>query len=114
MAQALLHDPPLLVMDEPTSGLDPIQIRHFRAHVRELGQQKTLVVSTHILQEVSAIADRVLLIYQGRLVFDGTPRDIGSHDSLEALFYALTGAGTPEPAMRTRGQDSASLADGTV
>src|SRR5438552_4070048 len=69
MAQALLHDPPVLIMDEPTAGLDPLQIRHFRSHVRELGQTKTLLVSTHILPEAVAIADRLLVIHNGRLVF---------------------------------------------
>jgi ABC-2 type transport system ATP-binding protein len=90
MAQALLHDPAILILDEPTAGLDPIQIRHFRTHIRELAEKKTVLVSTHILQEVEAIADRVLVIYSGRLVFDGTPRDAGRHGSIEQLFYSLT------------------------
>ncbi len=90
MAQALLHDPAVLIMDEPTAGLDPIQIRHFRAYVRELGRLKTVLISTHILQEVEAIADRVLVIHNGRLAFDGTPGDLGDHGSLEEHFYALT------------------------
>jgi ABC-2 type transport system ATP-binding protein len=90
MAQALLHDPPLLIMDEPTAGLDPIQIRHFRTHVRELQREKTLIVSTHILQEVTAIADRVLVIHNGRLVFDGPPTELESHGSLEQRFDELT------------------------
>ena len=93
MAQALLHDPPVLIMDEPTAGLDPIQIRHFRAHVRELGRDKTIVVSTHILQEVDAIADRILVIHKGRLVFDGTASDIASRGSLEDYFHELTSEG---------------------
>jgi ABC-2 type transport system ATP-binding protein len=92
MAQALLHDPPVLIMDEPTAGLDPIQIRHFRTHVQELRQQKTLLISTHILQEVEAIADRMLVIHNGRLVFDGAPADLGEHGSLEQNFYELTRA----------------------
>jgi gliding motility-associated transport system ATP-binding protein len=90
VALALLHDPAVLIMDEPTAGLDPNQIRHFRAHVRALQQQKTLIVSTHILQEVDAIADRVLLIHGGTLVFDGTPNDLAEHGSLEEPFYRLT------------------------
>ena len=90
MAQALLHDPPVLVMDEPTAGLDPIQIRHFREHVRELRQHKTLLVSTHILQEVEAIADRVLVIHNGRLVFDGAPLEMGERGGLEQRFHELT------------------------
>jgi ABC-2 type transport system ATP-binding protein len=90
LAQALLHDPPILVMDEPTAGLDPNQIRQFRAEVRALGTSKTLLVSTHILQEVEAIADRVLLIHDGRLVFDGTPAELAENGSLEEPFYRLT------------------------
>jgi ABC-2 type transport system ATP-binding protein len=95
MAQALLHDPAVLILDEPTSGLDPIQIRYFRSHVRELGRQKTLLVSTHILQEVDAIADRVLVIHKGRLAFDGTPQELGRDKSIEERFYELTRDGAP-------------------
>ncbi len=73
MAQALLHDPDVLIMDEPTSGLDPNQIAGVRALIRELGRSKTILVSTHILQEVEPVADRVLFIHDGRIVFDGTP-----------------------------------------
>jgi ABC-2 type transport system ATP-binding protein len=93
LAQALLHDPPVLIMDEPTAGLDPIQIRQYRTHVRALQQHKTVLVSTHILQEVEAIADRVLLVHEGHLVFDGTPTELGSRGSLEQRFYDLTRAG---------------------
>jgi ABC-2 type transport system ATP-binding protein len=88
LAQALLHDPPVLVMDEPTAGLDPIQIRHFRDHVRQLGRHKTLLVSTHILQEVDAVADRVLVVHEGRLVFDGSIEEMRA-GSIEQHFYEL-------------------------
>ncbi len=91
LAQALLHDPDVLIMDEPTAGLDPNQIRDFRDHIRGLGQVKTILISTHILQEVEAVADRVLLIHEGRLVFDGTPDELRSDGSLETSFYRLTG-----------------------
>ena len=73
MAQALLHDPEVLIMDEPTSGLDPNQIRGVRQLIRDLGQSKTVLVSTHILQEVDPIADRILFIHDGKIVFDGKP-----------------------------------------
>src|SRR5438093_2883354 len=73
LAQALLHDPEVLIMDEPTAGLDPNQIRRFRKHVQQLRGRKTLLISTHILAEVAASAERVLLIHEGRLVFDGSP-----------------------------------------
>ena len=91
LAQALLHDPDVLIMDEPTAGLDPNQIREFRQDIRTLGQTRTILLSTHILQEVDLIADRVLLINEGRLVFDGPPADLRRGGSLEESFYALTG-----------------------
>ena len=92
MAQVLLHEPDVLIMDEPTAGLDPNQIREVRHTIRELGQSKTVLLSTHILQEVEAVADRVIFIARGRVVFDGTLEEMrGGHASLEGAFYALTG-----------------------
>ena len=90
LAQALLHDPEVLVMDEPTAGLDPNQIRIFRENIQELGRTKTILISTHILQEVDVVADRVLLINEGKLVFDGTPDELKEGGSLEQPFYRLT------------------------
>ncbi len=92
VAQALLHDPEVLIMDEPTSGLDPNQIREFRQNIRRLGRDKTVLISTHILREVEAVADRVLLVAGGRLVFDGVPRDLERNGSLEETFHELTAA----------------------
>ena len=97
LAQALLHDPDVLIMDEPTAGLDPNQIREFRRNIRRLGADKTVLISTHILREVEAVADRVLLVNGGRLVFDGAPAELGSDDAMEASFYRLT-SGEPEAA----------------
>jgi ABC-2 type transport system ATP-binding protein len=91
MAQALLHDPEVLILDEPTSGLDPNQIRGVRKLIRELGQSKTILVSTHILQEVEPIAGRVLFIHDGRIVFDGKPADmLKGGKTLEDQFHTLT------------------------
>jgi ABC-2 type transport system ATP-binding protein len=96
MAQALLHEPEVLIMDEPTSGLDPNQIRDVRRTIRELGKSKTVLLSTHILQEVEAVADRVLFIHAGKLVFDGTPSEMRQKGaSLDEVFHQLTGAATP-------------------
>jgi ABC-2 type transport system ATP-binding protein len=95
LAQALLHDPAVLILDEPTAGLDPNQIRHFRALVARLRGHKTLLISTHILQEVDAVADRVLLVNGGRLVFDGAPAEMKENGSLEQPFYRLTHAAGP-------------------
>ena len=90
LAQALLHDPDVLIMDEPTAGLDPNQIRHFRDNIKKLGRDKTILISTHILQEVDAIADHVLFIHNGRLVFEGTADELKEGGSLEEPFYRLT------------------------
>lgn len=93
MAQALLHDPDVLILDEPTSGLDPNQVRGVRDLIRSLGQTKTVLLSTHILQEVHAVCDRVVLINDGRIVFDGPTADLGSEGAaMEQKFHELTGA----------------------
>ena len=93
LAQALLHDPDVLIMDEPTAGLDPNQIRQFRENIQRLGRTKTLLISTHILHEAEAVADRVLLVNSGRLVFDGSVAELQEDGSLEQPFYRLTGGG---------------------
>lgn len=77
LAQAILHNPELLILDEPTSGLDPKQIIEIRELIRELGENHTVLLSTHILPEVNAICNRVLIINQGRIVLDDKPDQIG-------------------------------------
>ena len=72
LAAALIHDPEVLILDEPTTGLDPNQIIEIREVIRSLGQQKTILFSSHILQEVEAICDRVIIINKGNLVADDT------------------------------------------
>src|SRR6476646_8307604 len=95
MAQVLLHEPDVLIMDEPTTGLDPNQIREVRRTIREIGRSKTILLSTHILQEVEAMADRIIFINRGRVVFDGTPAEMqGDRPSLDEAFHALTEEGT--------------------
>lgn len=96
LAQALLHNPDVLIMDEPTAGLDPNQIREFRNNIKELGKTKTILISTHILQEVDAIADYVLFVNNGELVFEGTADEMKEKGSLEEPFYRLTNHGKPE------------------
>jgi ABC-2 type transport system ATP-binding protein len=103
LAQALLHDPDVLIMDEPTAGLDPNQIRDFRTNIRKLGETKTILLSTHILQEVSAVAQRVLLIHDGRLVFDGTPGELEIDTPLDETFYRLTDYGRSSSAIAGSG-----------
>lgn len=80
LAQAMIHNPEVIILDEPTSGLDPNQIIEIRKLIKQLGKEKTLVLSTHILQEVEATCDRVLIINKGEIVADGSP------DSLQNKF----------------------------
>ncbi len=92
MAQALIHEPEVLILDEPTSGLDPNQIRGVRQTMTRLGQEKTILLSTHILQEVTAMASRVVMINEGRKVYDGPidQMDPGGN-GLDHVFANLTG-----------------------
>ncbi len=78
LAQALIHDPEILILDEPTSGLDPNQIVEIRKLIRELGKEKTVILSTHILPEVEAIADHILIINKGKIVANGTAASLRS------------------------------------
>jgi ABC-2 type transport system ATP-binding protein len=94
LAQALIHEPEVLILDEPTSGLDPNQIRGMRETMRRLGRDKTILLSTHILQEVAATADRVILINEGSKVFDGLLSELDPRgQGLDKVFARLTGHG---------------------
>ncbi|HET6325517.1 MAG TPA: ATP-binding cassette domain-containing protein [Planctomycetaceae bacterium] len=94
MGQAVLHDPDVLILDEPTSGLDPNQVHEVRQLIRSLGTTKTILLSTHILQEVAAVCTRVILINEGRIVFDGTVQEMAdSPPEMDKRFRELTGAG---------------------
>lgn len=92
-AQAILHDPPILIMDEPTDGLDPNQKQVVRSMIREMASRKVIVVSTHILEEVEAICSRAIIIANGRLVANGTPSELKARSPngrLEDVFRELT------------------------
>ena len=89
LAQALLHNPPVLVLDEPTSGLDPNQIRDILKLIQNLGQEKTVIHSTHILSEVEATSDLVLIINNGRIVAQGTPRELMAKSSGTTVFLTV-------------------------
>ncbi|MBQ9873520.1 MAG: ATP-binding cassette domain-containing protein [Thermoguttaceae bacterium] len=91
MAQALLHDPDVVILDEPTSGLDPNQIQHVRDAIKKIGRTKTILLSTHILQEVRAVATRVVFVSDGRIVFDGSVDQFGKTiDDFDEKFKELT------------------------
>lgn len=89
LAQALIHDPKILILDEPTSGLDPLQIIGIRRLVRELAKEKTIIFSTHILQEVEVIADRIVIINEGRTVAQGTKDDL-AQEAMKYRCHTLT------------------------
>ncbi len=116
MAQALLHEPDILIMDEPTAGLDPNQIREVRSLIRDLSASKTVLISTHILQEVEAVADHVVIIHEGRIVFDGTPGEMADGSGLEAAFHRLTQGSSAqsaeaEPASAAQAEPGGDAAD---
>src|SRR5262245_26301532 len=91
MAHALLHEPDVLIMDEPTAGLDPNQIVEVRKTLVRIAQEKTILLSTHILQEVEAMAQRVIMINEGRLVYDGAAKGlVEKHGTMDKAFHALT------------------------
>ncbi len=95
MAQALLHEPDVLILDEPTAGLDPNQIREVRSTMQRIAQQKTILLSTHILQEVEAMASRVILVNEGKIVYDGPVAELKGSGDLEGAFSRLTRSSTP-------------------
>ena len=92
LAQAILHDPELLILDEPTSGLDPLQLKEIRGLITEFGKTRTVILSTHIMQEVEAMCDRVVMIQRGRIVEDAPLDTLMARGGLEAVFDSLVGA----------------------
>jgi len=93
LAQAILHDPQVLIMDEPTSGLDPNQLIGIRQLIVDLGKTKTVILSTHIMQEVEAVCDHVIIINKGKIVADdslGGLRNKNKGKTLEKIFIGLT------------------------
>jgi len=91
LAQALLHDPEVLILDEPTTGLDPNQLVEIRNLIKEIGKNKTIILSTHIMQEVEAICDRVIIINKGNIVADDSLSTLKKNgETLEDVFRNLT------------------------
>ena len=111
LAQALIHDPKVLILDEPTSGLDPLQIIDIRELIKGLARKKTIIFSTHILQEVEAMADRIVIINEGKIVAQGTQAELTEQvrkrgesktaETLEDVFIALLRSkrGAKKPAL---------------
>lgn len=99
LAQAIIHDPDVLILDEPTTGLDPNQIVEIRDLIKRIGKEKTVIFSTHILSEASAICDRVVIINNGQIVGEGTPEELTRKASPKQLLYVKI-KGFPEEVMK--------------
>ena len=109
VAQAILHAPDILILDEPTNGLDPTQIQHMRQLIRELARSSTVIVSTHILQEVQAVCDRVIILKNGRKVMDTRLDELQSHSK---LLLCLQGEGAEAVVRQCDGVHAVSLVSG--
>ena len=94
LAQALVHDPPILILDEPTTGLDPNQIVEIRELIRDIGREKTILLSTHILPEVQAVCGRVLIVSRGQIVAFGTPAELEAKATGAARIHVVIGGTT--------------------
>ena len=111
LAAALLHDPEVLILDEPTSGLDPNQILEIRNVIREQGRNKMVLFSSHILQEVEAICDRVIIINKGKLVADNTLQQLQQHSNMNIIKVSFKEPLEPEWIKRLPGIQSVSQLD---
>jgi len=90
LAQALIHNPKVLILDEPTTGLDPNQLVEIRNLIKKMGEEKTVLISTHIMQEVEAICDRVIILKNGEIVANDYVNKITKKENLEDVFRRLT------------------------
>ena len=109
LAQALLHSPPILILDEPTTGLDPNQIVEIRNLIREIGRKRTVILSTHILSEVQATCDRVIIINKGELVADGSTADVTARTRGGQLLHVELAPGSVDPGVEAVSERLASL-----
>ena len=93
LAQALIHDPEILILDEPTDGLDPNQKHHVRNLINEMGKKKAIIISTHILEEVDAVCSRACIIAKGKKIIDSTPKELKKsfkNKNLDSIFRKIT------------------------
>jgi ABC-2 type transport system ATP-binding protein len=90
IAQAIIHSPAVVVLDEPTVGLDPAQIRDIRALIRELGNSSSVILSTHMLNEVESLCDRVIILQKGRLIYSGSSAEMLATGNMEEAFLLIT------------------------
>ncbi|TXI83608.1 MAG: gliding motility-associated ABC transporter ATP-binding subunit GldA [Crocinitomicaceae bacterium] len=103
LAQAIIHDPEVLILDEPTSGLDPNQLVEIRELIRQIGKSKTVMLSTHIMQEVEAICDRVIIIKTGKIVADSTASELQYEEDHQVVFAEFDGAVSKNEILKVKG-----------
>jgi ABC-2 type transport system ATP-binding protein len=106
LAQALVHEPEVLILDEPTIGLDPRQVREVRELIRSLGQNRTVLLSTHILSEVSQLCNRILIINRGRIVAEDSPETLAARLQGAARYMVRVGKGDSDQVKKVLGQIS--------
>jgi ABC-2 type transport system ATP-binding protein len=102
LAQAMVHDPDIVILDEPASGLDPNQNAEIRELIKEVGREKTVILSTHILSDVQATCSRVLIISGGKLVADGTPDELRARERGSRYRVVVEANGSPQETIKAR------------
>jgi len=108
IAQAIIHDPEVLILDEPTSGLDPNQLDSIRKLIKSIGKEKTVLLSTHIMQEVEAICDRVIILNKGQIVADRLSKDLQGSNKKQVIFLQFNKTTTRSQMLKIKGVDSVS------
>ncbi len=105
LAQALIHDPSILILDEPTTGLDPNQLEEIRELIRQIGKEKTVMLSSHIMQEVEAVCNRIIIINKGKIVADGGIAEVksGSFNKKQIVFVEFNKPVNQQQIMKIEG-----------
>lgn len=111
LAQAMIHDPKVLIMDEPTTGLDPNQLEEIRGLIKKLGKEKTVMLSTHIMQEVEAVCDRVIIINHGQIVANDNTQNLQQSSTKQLITVEFDKAVKREDLVKLNGVEEAVLAD---
>jgi ABC-2 type transport system ATP-binding protein len=112
LAQAMIHDPKVLIMDEPTTGLDPNQLEEIRSLIKKLGKQKTVMLSTHIMQEVEAVCDRVIIINKGEIVANDTTQTLQQNTTKQIITVEFDKEVSVNTLKSINGVEDAILIDG--
>ncbi|MEM7542094.1 MAG: ABC transporter ATP-binding protein [Pseudomonadota bacterium] len=99
LAQAIMHDPDILILDEPTDGLDPNQKHEVRTLIKDMASEKAIIISTHILEEVDAVCSQAVIIAQGKIIFSGTPNELAAHSRYHNIVSVTVAKANAEKAI---------------